>query len=37
MGGFGQDIPPYTIATGVRAKLHGLNKIGLRRKSYNFV
>lgn len=31
MGGFTQDVPPFTLATGVRAKLHGLNSIGLRR------
>lgn len=27
-----QDIPPYTIACGDRAKLYGLNIIGLRRR-----
>ena len=35
MGGFSQDVPPYTIATGVRAKLHGLNLIGLRRGGFS--
>jgi len=28
----GQDIPPYTLAEGNRAKLRGLNLIGLRRR-----
>ncbi len=34
VGGFsgvGQDIPPYTMASGARAKLFGLNAIGLKR------
>ncbi len=34
VGGFsgvGQDIPPYTVASGARAKLFGLNSIGLKR------
>ncbi len=34
VGGFsgvGQDIPPYMIASGARAKLFGLNTIGLKR------
>ncbi len=26
-----KDIPPYVIAAGDRAKLHGLNKVGLKR------
>jgi UDP-N-acetylglucosamine acyltransferase len=30
-----QDIPPYTIASGDRAKLFGLNIVGLRRKNYS--
>jgi UDP-N-acetylglucosamine acyltransferase len=37
VGGFsgvGQDIPPYTIASGSRAKLYGLNIIGLRRHGF---
>jgi len=35
MGGFNLDVPPYTLATGVRAKLHGLNLIGLRRNGFS--
>lgn len=34
VGGFSaiaQDVPPYTIVSGPRAKLYGLNSIGLRR------
>ncbi|MDM8536863.1 acyl-ACP--UDP-N-acetylglucosamine O-acyltransferase [Desulfobacterales bacterium HSG17] len=27
-----KDIPPFVIASGDRAKLHGLNKVGLRRR-----
>jgi UDP-N-acetylglucosamine acyltransferase len=37
VGGFsgvGQDIPPYTVASGSRAKLYGLNIIGLRRHGF---
>ena len=37
VGGFsgvGQDIPPYTIASGARAKLFGLNTIGLKRHGF---
>lgn len=37
VGGFsgvGQDIPPYTIASGSRVKLYGLNIIGLRRYGF---
>ncbi|WP_421902589.1 acyl-ACP--UDP-N-acetylglucosamine O-acyltransferase [Maridesulfovibrio sp.] len=34
MAGFGQDIPPYMIATGVRGELHGPNSIGLRRSGF---
>lgn len=34
MGGFNLDVPPYTLATGVRAKLHGLNLIGLKRNGF---
>ncbi len=37
IGGFsgvGQDIPPYTIASGSRAKLYGLNVIGIRRNGF---
>ena len=38
VGGFsgvGQDIPPYTIASGARAKLFGLNMIGLKRHGFS--
>jgi len=28
------DVPPYTIAVGNRARLHGLNKVGLRRHGF---
>lgn len=37
VGGFsgvGQDIPPYTTASGSRAKLYGLNSIGLKRYGF---
>lgn len=34
MSGFGQDIPPYMIATGVRGALQGPNSIGLRRNGF---
>ncbi|MFZ6016917.1 MAG: acyl-ACP--UDP-N-acetylglucosamine O-acyltransferase [Nitrospirota bacterium] len=37
VGGFsgvGQDIPPYTIASGARARLFGLNTIGLKRHGF---
>ncbi len=33
--GFGQDIPPYTMASGARAKLYGLNAIGLKRRGFS--
>jgi UDP-N-acetylglucosamine acyltransferase len=29
-----KDIPPYVIAAGDRAKLHGLNSVGLKRHSF---
>ncbi|MEO5360008.1 MAG: acyl-ACP--UDP-N-acetylglucosamine O-acyltransferase [Nitrospirota bacterium] len=32
--GIGQDVPPFTIASGARAKLYGLNSIGLKRKGF---
>jgi UDP-N-acetylglucosamine acyltransferase len=31
----GQDIPPYVMAQGNRAKLYGLNLVGLKRKGFN--
>lgn len=37
IGGFSaipQDIPPYTTAAGERAKLYGLNTIGLKRQNF---
>jgi UDP-N-acetylglucosamine acyltransferase len=33
--GIGQDIPPYTVASGARAKLYGLNLIGLKRHGFS--
>jgi UDP-N-acetylglucosamine acyltransferase len=30
-----QDIPPYTLAVGDRARLYGLNLIGLRRRGFS--
>jgi UDP-N-acetylglucosamine acyltransferase len=30
-----KDIPPYVIAAGDRAKLHGLNNVGLRRSGFS--
>lgn len=32
--GIGQDIPPYTMASGPRAKLFGLNSVGLKRHKF---
>ncbi|MCG6550970.1 MAG: acyl-ACP--UDP-N-acetylglucosamine O-acyltransferase [Candidatus Magnetominusculus sp. LBB02] len=32
--GIGQDVPPFTMASGARAKLYGLNSIGLKRKGF---
>lgn len=31
MSGIGMDVPPYMLATGNRAELHGPNLVGLRR------
>jgi UDP-N-acetylglucosamine acyltransferase len=31
----GQDVPPYTIASGDRATLHGLNLVGLKRSGFS--
>ncbi|MEJ5226491.1 acyl-ACP--UDP-N-acetylglucosamine O-acyltransferase [Thermodesulfovibrio sp.] len=33
--GIGQDIPPYTMASGPRAKLYGLNTVGLKRRGFS--
>lgn len=32
--GIPKDIPPYVMAEGHRAKLHGLNKVGLKRHGF---
>jgi UDP-N-acetylglucosamine acyltransferase len=32
--GVPKDIPPYVIAAGERAKLHGLNRVGLKRQGF---
>jgi UDP-N-acetylglucosamine acyltransferase len=34
MTGVLKDIPPYVLASGARAKLFGLNTVGLRRKDF---
>ncbi|MBI3593012.1 MAG: acyl-ACP--UDP-N-acetylglucosamine O-acyltransferase [Nitrospirae bacterium] len=33
--GIGQDIPPFTMASGPRAKLYGLNVIGIKRHGFS--
>lgn len=33
--GIGQDIPPYMIASGARARLFGLNTVGLKRQGFS--
>ncbi len=38
IGGFSaitQDVPPYTTASGERAKLYGLNAVGLKRRNFD--
>lgn len=35
LSGVGQDIPPYTIASGQRVKLYGLNVVGLKRNGFS--
>jgi UDP-N-acetylglucosamine acyltransferase len=35
LSGVVQDIPPYMIASGARAKLYGLNTIGLKRHGFS--
>lgn len=38
VGGFSgvaQDIPPFTMASGSRAKLYGINSVGLKRRGFN--
>jgi UDP-N-acetylglucosamine acyltransferase len=34
MTGIARDIPPYTLASGARARLYGLNIVGLRRHGF---
>jgi UDP-N-acetylglucosamine acyltransferase len=33
--GIGQDIPPFTIASGARARLFGINIVGLKRHGFS--
>ncbi|MBI4824109.1 MAG: acyl-ACP--UDP-N-acetylglucosamine O-acyltransferase [Nitrospirae bacterium] len=33
--GIAQDIPPYMMASGARAKLYGLNTVGLKRNGFS--
>jgi UDP-N-acetylglucosamine acyltransferase len=33
--GIGQDIPPYMMASGARARLYGLNTVGLKRHGFS--
>jgi len=35
LSGVGQDIPPYVMAQGSKAKLYGLNLVGLKRKGFS--
>ncbi|RMG02487.1 MAG: acyl-ACP--UDP-N-acetylglucosamine O-acyltransferase [Nitrospirae bacterium] len=35
LSGVIQDIPPFTIASGTRAKLYGLNLVGLKRRGFS--
>ncbi|MEW5733338.1 MAG: acyl-ACP--UDP-N-acetylglucosamine O-acyltransferase [Thermodesulfobacteriota bacterium] len=35
MSGVVKDIPPYMIVSGARARLHGLNKVGLKRHGFS--
>lgn len=35
VSGVSKDIPPYTLAAGVRAQLYGLNRVGLRRNGFS--
>ena len=35
LSGIPQDIPPYTIAAGSRARLYGLNLVGLKRHKFS--
>lgn len=33
--GIAQDVPPYALANGDRAKIYGLNKVGLQRRNFS--
>lgn len=33
--GIGKDIPPYTVAAGARARLYGINTVGLKRHGFS--
>jgi UDP-N-acetylglucosamine acyltransferase len=35
LSGVAQDLPPYTLCEGARAKTHGLNSIGLKRAGFS--
>lgn len=35
MSGIAQDVPPYTIAFGARARIYGLNMVGLKRHGFS--
>jgi UDP-N-acetylglucosamine acyltransferase len=35
VSGVSQDVPPFTIASGERAALYGLNSVGLRRHGFS--
>jgi UDP-N-acetylglucosamine acyltransferase len=38
VGGFsgvGKDVPPFSLVAGRRARLHGLNTVGLRRHGFS--
>jgi len=35
LAGVSQDIPPYMIAAGERARLYGINQIGLKRRGFS--
>jgi UDP-N-acetylglucosamine acyltransferase len=33
--GIGQDVPPYIMVSGIRAKPYGINVVGLRRHNFS--
>ena len=33
--GVSQDVPPYVVASGERAKVYGLNSVGLKRRNFS--